>query len=124
MPIRKVVRLRAAGENKLAAGVRNAAIVRHVVNNKEDPLCQYMNINARFVTIDFLSYNGSAKAMKIYAAKNAGNQSRSNNFRPSHLPVVVNVVQPQVGLLQVVLHERAQLVKQSKTGCFTRIFIV
>ena len=47
-----------------------------------------------------------------------------HNFRPSHLPVVVNVIQPQAVLLQVVLREREQVVKQSKTGCFTRIFII
>jgi hypothetical protein len=83
-----------------------------------------MNINAPCVTIGFLSYNGLVKEMNIYAAKNAENRNRSNNFRPSHLPGVVNVVQPQVLLLQMVLRERAQLVKQSKTGCFTRIFII
>jgi hypothetical protein len=83
-----------------------------------------MNINVLFVAIDFLYYNSSVKEMNIYAAKNAGNQSRSNNFRPSHLPVVVSMGQPQAGFLQVVLREREQVVKQSKTGCFTRIFII
>jgi hypothetical protein len=83
-----------------------------------------MNINAPFVAIDFLYYNGSVKEMNICAVKNVGNQSRSNNFRPSHLPVEANLVQPQAVLLQVVLCEREQVVKQSKTGCFTRIFIM
>jgi len=83
-----------------------------------------MNINVLFVTIAFLYYSGLVKEMNISAAKNAGNRSRSNNFRPSHLPVIVKGGQPQTGFLQVVLREQEQSVKQSKTGCFTRIFIM
>jgi hypothetical protein len=83
-----------------------------------------MNINAPFVNIDFLYYSGSVKEMNIYTVKNAENRNQSNNFLLSHLPVVVKVVQPQALLLQVVLRERGQVVKPSKTGCFTRIFSI
>ena len=78
-----------------------------------------MNINAPLVTIDFRYYSGSVKGTNSSAVKNAGNRSRLNNFLLSRLPVVVNMGQPHAVPLQEDLHERGQVVKQSKAGCFT-----
>jgi hypothetical protein len=78
-----------------------------------------MNTNAPLVTIDFRYYSGSVKGTNSSVVKNAGNRSQLNNFLPSHLPVAVNVGQPQAVPLQEDLHERGQVAKQSKAGCFT-----
>lgn len=80
-----------------------------------------MNINAPFVTIDFLYCNGSVKAMNMSVVKNVARQSQLNNFQRSHLLVAVNIVQPRAEFLRVVSREREHAVKQSKAGCFTRL---
>ena len=78
-----------------------------------------MNINAPLVTIDFRYYSGSVKGTSSSVVKNVGNRSRLNYFLPSRLPVGVSGGQPHAVPLQEDLHERGQVVKQSKTGCFT-----
>jgi len=79
-----------------------------------------MNINAVRVNTGFLYYSGLVKKMNIYDVKNAENRSRLNSSLPSPL-AVVKTAQQQAALLQVVLLEREQVVKPSKTGCFTSI---
>jgi hypothetical protein len=102
MPIRKVIRLRAAEETRLAVGVMNRVQVRRVVNrgidewigssDEEGSLCQYMNINVPCVTIDFLYYSGLARETTIYAVKNVGSRNQLNSFLLLHLPVGVRAV--------------------------------